>query len=107
MLLVVSVIPPGAESPYRGTKALFCNFGTQRANPSGLEVPVSPTGGVSRSIVSEIARLIKPFTLSPRASAWALIGSRFPLGMVRPNLKADSKTGTREKFPWSLFVTPS
>jgi len=38
--------------------------------------------GEARSIVSEIARLIKPFVLSPCASAWACIKSFWPFGIL-------------------------
>lgn len=38
---------------------------------------------LSRSIVSDIARFIKPFKLSPFASAWAFIISFWPLGISK------------------------
>ena len=53
---------------------------------------------LSRSIVSVIARLIKPFMLSLWASAWALIISFFPFGIA---------IDTRSRFATSHFLLPA
>ena len=48
-----------------------------RCSSEAAETPLS------RSIVSVIARLMKPFTLSPWASAWACIAFFLPFGTVK------------------------
>ena len=63
-----------------------------RCSSEAAETPLS------RSIVSVIARLIKPFMLSLWASAWALIISFFPFGIA---------IDTRSRFATSHFLLPA
>ena len=63
--------PPGRSinTRYRAHSSHLAGQGTMQVISHTL--PVDPWAALSRSIVSDMARLIKPVVLSPWASAWA------------------------------------